>query len=45
MTGNPHIDYSAYSAWMKCPWNWYEKYVNKQQKKVARQGKEKGDFY
>lgn len=29
----PHIDYSAYSAWMKCPWYWYERYVNKQQKK------------
>jgi hypothetical protein len=22
------IDYSQYRAWMKCPWFWYERYVN-----------------
>lgn len=27
------IDYSAYSTWMKCPAMWWEKYINKRQKR------------
>lgn len=27
-----HIDYSQYSSWMHCPWQWYEKYVGRWQK-------------
>jgi hypothetical protein len=23
------LDFSMYSTWMKCPWQWYERYVNR----------------
>lgn len=32
-----HIDYSAYKDWMFCKWFWYEKYVNKMQRKPFTQ--------
>jgi hypothetical protein len=28
-----YCDYSSYKTWMRCPWNWYEVYVNKRRKK------------
>lgn len=28
----PWIDYSQWRAWNFCPWQWYEKYVNRRQK-------------
>lgn len=27
----PYIDYSQYSAWMRCPLYWYERYINQVQ--------------
>ena len=28
-----HIDYSQYKTWQHCPWAWFEKYVNRRQKR------------
>lgn len=31
--GKPFIDYSQYSNWLKCEWQWYERYVRQLVKK------------